>query len=149
MVATFRTQGGVPVRFDLVQVVERGPEAPQSRGQLLRRGAAAAGALTGWNMLAASPAFASGADPRPIPGGFDASFNPVPRNPFIHVLPPGLPFDMSTITNFHGVVAAGEVQGKARGSDGSHYAFDADMRFMRGRYIAMDGKARDATFGFI
>lgn len=137
------------MRFELLQLLERGPEAPQSRRQLLGRGAAAAGALTGWNMLAASPAFADGSDPRPIPGGFDANFNPVPHDPFIHILPPGIPFEMSPITNFHGVVAAAEVQGKARGSDGSEYAFDVDMRFVRGRYIAMDGEARNATFGFV
>jgi hypothetical protein len=135
--------------FGLAEALERAAEAPQSRGQVLRRGAGAFGALTGWSMLAASPALAAPTDPRPIPGGFDEAFNTVPRNPFIHVLPPGIPFEMSTITDFHGVIAAGEVQGTARGSDGTRYVFDVDMRFMRGRYIAMDGKARNATFGFV
>lgn len=135
--------------FDLAELLKRAPDAPQTRGQVVRRGAAAFGTLVGWNLVAASPVLAAPADPRPIPGGFDESFNPVPRDPFIHVLPPGIPFEMSTITNFRGVIAAAEVQGRARGSDGSRYAFDVDMRFMRGNYIAMDGKARNATFGFI
>jgi hypothetical protein len=56
---------------------------------------------------------------------------------------------MATITDFHGVVVAGEVQGNAHGSDGSTYTFDCDMRFMRGRYVGRDGKARNGTFGFI
>ncbi|MDX6533665.1 MAG: hypothetical protein QOF68_1409 [Gaiellales bacterium] len=134
---------------DLAGLLEHGAEAPQSRGQVLRRGATAFGALTGWSMLAGSPALAASRDPRPIPGGFDDAFNLVPRNPFIHVLPPGIPFEMATITDFDGIIAATEIQGTARGSDGTRYTFDADMRFMRGRYVAMDGKARNATFGFI
>src|ERR1700741_1774530 len=81
-----------------------------------------------------------GAQPRPIPGGFDENFNIVPRHPFIHVLPPALGFEMSTITDFKGAIAAGEIQGKARGSDGSRYTFDSDMRFMQGTYIGTDGR---------
>ena len=60
-----------------------------------------------------------GGDPTPIPGGFDQNFTPVPVNPLVHVLPPAVGFDMSTIFDFNGVVAAGEVQGLADGSDGS------------------------------
>jgi hypothetical protein len=100
-------------------------------------------------MLAASPALAAGRDPRPIPGGFDKDFNFVTHDPFIHILPPEVGFEISTITDLRGVVAAAEIQGKAHGSDGTERTFDADMRFMRGRYIAMDGMARDATFAFL
>ena len=56
---------------------------------------------------------------------------------------------MSTITDFAGVIAAAEIQGTASGSDGSKYTFDADMRFMKGRYIATDGRLRRASFGFV
>jgi hypothetical protein len=136
-------------RSDLAALLERAAQAPQSRGQVLRRGAAAFGAVTGWQLIAAGTALAGGADPRPIPGGFDQNFNIVPKHPAIHVLPPAVGFEMSTITNFRGIIAAGEVQGTAHGSDGTRYTFDADMRFMRGRYIGMDGKARNATFGFV
>ena len=72
----------------------------------------------------------------------------MPSNPFIHVLPPTVGFDMSTITDFAGVVAAAEIRGRL-GSDGSTYTFDADMRFMKGRYVATDGRQREASFGFV
>ena len=120
-----------------------------SRAQMLRRGAVAVGAVSGVGLLDAGPALAWwGAQPKPIPGGFDQNFNPVPTDPFIHVLPPAVGFEMSTITDFRGVLAT-EVQGKARGSDGSTYTFDADMRFMRGHYIGRNGRKRWGTFGFV
>ena len=104
----------------------------------------------GLSLLDAGPAFASWrAQPKPIPGGFDENFNIVPSDPFIHVLPPAVGFEMSTITDFRGVIAAAEIQGRARGSDGSTYTFDADMRFMHGVYVARDGKRRHGTFGFV
>jgi len=138
----------VPDRYAVI--FERAAAGRTSRGQVLRRGAAAAGVLSGVGLLNAGPAWAwGGAQPRPIPGGFDQNFNPVPHHPFIHVLPPALGFEMSTITDFKGVVAATEVQGTARGSDGSTYTFDADMRFMRGHYIGRDGHRRWGSFGFV
>ena len=130
--------------------VDRIPETRISRRQALRRGALAKGALAGVSLLDAAPALAWwGSQPRPIPGGFDATFTPVPSNPLFHVLPPTIGFEMSTITDFHGVLAASETQGRARGSDGSEYTFDADMRFMRGTYVGQDGRTRDGAFGFI
>jgi hypothetical protein len=57
----------------------------------------------------------SQAQPRPILGGFDENFNPVPEDPFIHLLPPAFGFEMSTITDFRGVVEATGIQGKAGG----------------------------------
>ena len=95
-----------------------------------------------------APARTTG-EPRPIPGGFDENFGLVPSDPFIHVLPPGIGFEMSTITDFNGVVAAAEIRGTAHGSDGTTYDFDADMRFMRGVYVALDGRRRNAAFGFV
>jgi hypothetical protein len=95
-------------------------------------------------------AFAGGvADPRPIPGGFDHNFMIVPRDPFIHVLPPGIGFEMSTITDFKGVIGASEIRGKAAGSDGTEWDFDADMRFMRGAFVGLGGRLRQGAFGFI
>ena len=103
--------------------------------------------------LALFPALASAARPsrapRPIPGGFDAKFQPVPRNPVVHVLPPGIGNEMSTITDFHGIVGASEIRGTAHGSDGSAWDFDTDMRFMRGDYVGLDRKVHHGTFGFI
>jgi hypothetical protein len=131
-------------------VVNRAVTDRTSRAQILRRGAVAVGALSSLSLLDVAPAFAAaGAQPRPIPGGLDQNFNPVPRHPFIHVLPPALGFEMSTITDFRGTIAAADIQGTAHGSDGTRYTFDADMRFMRGRYVGRDGRRRWGSFGFI
>jgi hypothetical protein len=100
--------------------------------------------------FAFSPALARpSAHPRPIPGGFSADFKPVPRKPAVHVLPPGIGNEMSTITDFHGILGASEIRGTAHGSDGSAYDFDTDMRFMRGDYVGLDHRVHHGTFGFI
>ena len=117
-----------------------------SRRQFLRGGAVAVGSLAGSGVFAASAFGDSGSDPRPIPGGFDENFNPVPSSPFIHVLPPGIGFEMSTITDFNGVVAAADIQGTA---NNGAFLFDADMRFMEGLYVGTDGRLRQGAFGFI
>jgi len=118
-----------------------------SRGQFLRRGAATVGGLA---LLDPASAFArSSGDPRPIPGGLDENFQPVAADPLVHVLPPGIGFEMSTITDFDGIVGGSEIRGTARGSDGTTYDFDTDMRFMSGTYVDLDGRVRSGTFGFI
>lgn len=123
-----------------------------SRRQVLVRGAAAAGGLAGFGLLEPALVFARGnGDPSPIPGGFDENFIPVPSNPFIHVLAPGLgpQLEMATITDFNGVVGASEIRGTARGSDGSVWDFDTDMRFMQGTYVDRGGNVRKGSFGFV
>src|SRR5205807_869777 len=121
-----------------------------SRRQLLKAGTGVVGGVALGGFALATPANAKASfEPTPIPGGFDENFNPVPTNPFIHVLPPVVGFEMATITDFNGVVGAAEIRGTARGSDGTTYAFDTDMRFMRGRYIATDGRLRDGAFAFV
>jgi hypothetical protein len=75
---------------------------------------------------------------------------PDPTKAFIHVLPPGIGFEMSTITDFNGIVAAAEIRGTAGGSDGTSYGFDCDMRFMTGTYVDLNGRlVKKGTFGFI
>ena len=121
-----------------------------SRNQFVRRSAVAVGGVASLGALKPGSAFArSAGDPRPIPGGFDETFTPVPSDPFIHVLPPQIGFEMSTITDFSGVVGGSEIQGTARGSDGSSYGFDTDMRFMQGTYVGLDGRIQKGSFGFI
>jgi hypothetical protein len=117
-----------------------------SRGQLLRGGAVTLGSLAGAGMFSRSAFGASGADPRPIPGGFDENFDLVPANPLVHVLPPVQGLEMSTITDFNGVVAAAEIQGTA---NNGAFNFDADMRFMQGLYVGTDGRLRQGSFGFV
>jgi hypothetical protein len=62
------------------------------------------------------------------------------RDALLHLLPPGIGFEMSTITDFNGVIGGSETRGTARGSDGTKYSFDTDMRFMRGVYVGLDGR---------
>jgi hypothetical protein len=132
------------------------PQRRLSRDRLFRRGAAVAGGAMGLGLL--EPAVATAHEhhhhhgdpaPNPIPGGVDDAFNPVATDPAFHFGFPAIGFEMATITDFHGAIAAGEVQGTARGSDGSEWWFDCDMRFMEGKYIAVDGRLRDAAFGFV
>ena len=121
-----------------------------SRRQLMHRGAVAIGGLAGAGLL--DPELASARAnpaPRPIPGGFDKKFKPVPKHPVVHLLVPGIGFEMATITDFRGVVAGSETRGTAHGSDGTNYDFDTDMRFMHGAYVGFDGRPRTAAFGFI
>jgi hypothetical protein len=121
-----------------------------SRRQLLRRSAAALGGLASLELLDPSSVLASApAAPRPIPGGLDLNFNPVRSDPFIHVFAPSVGSEMATITDFNGVIAASETQGTAKGSDGSNYTFDCDMRFMRGVYVGLDRRLHNGSFGFI
>jgi hypothetical protein len=116
----------------------------------LQTSAVALGGLAGLRLLDPSAVFGSAvAAPRPIPGGFDQSFNLVPSGAFIHVLPPGIGFEMSSITDFDGVIGASETRGTAHGSDGTRYGFDCDMRFMRGTYVGLDGRLHHGSFGFI
>jgi len=126
-----------------------------SRTQFVRRGALAAGGAVAAGLLDPLAAFGREAgSPSPIPGGFSfTTGEPVPANPDIHVLVPGLipdaALDVSTITNLSGVVAAAEIDGTAHGSDGSAYEFDCDMRLMQGMYVDTSGSLKKGTFGFI
>jgi hypothetical protein len=121
-----------------------------SRRQFVYRGAVAVGGLAGLGLLRPPLALsASGSDPNPIPGGLKFEpFGPVPVDPDIHVFPPALGFDVSTITDFSGFVAAAEIQGSATGG-GSAFSFDADMRVLQGKYVGKDGRVREGSFGFI
>jgi len=64
---------------------------------------------------------------------------------------PGM--DPSSITDFKGVVGVADVRGKgiARHPNGrvETLLFDTDMRFMKGVYVAQDGKTYRGTFGFV
>jgi hypothetical protein len=132
------------------EAAARVPEARMSRRQALHRGAVATAGVAGLSMLDAAPALAWwGSQPRPIPGGVDATFTPVTKDPVWHFSYPAFGFEAITITDFHGVMGAGETQGYVRGSDGKTYTFDADMRFMRGTYVGLDGRTREGAFGFI
>jgi hypothetical protein len=112
--------------------------------------AAVGGALKPIRALAGPPA-----DPKPIPGGIVAA------GQGWHVSGPGYNVpdvpssglaEQSTITDFNGAVGSAIVRGTGVGRQGPAVvplAFDSDMRFMKGRYIGVDGVIHTATFGFI
>src|SRR6478752_5088096 len=132
-----------------------------TRKELLRLGTGLVGGAAAVSVFATSDAWADGAGgggqdrrhfgaPRPVPGGFNDDLTGfVPADPLVHAYAPAVGLDLSTITDFKGVVAACELQGGAHGSDGSQYWFDADMRFMQGTYIDLRGRRQEDVFGFV
>jgi hypothetical protein len=120
-----------------------------SRRALLGRTAGiAVGATFGLPAFAATAKPGTGV-PNPIPGGFDETFTPVPSDPFIHILPPAPGFEMATITDFNGTVAAAEIRGSAVGTDDSQWDFDADMRFFEGTFVDTAKRLRHGAFAFV
>jgi hypothetical protein len=106
--------------------------------------------------LPASAAKGSLDSPTPIPGGtLLGQLIGFPNDDIIyHFYFPAFGQEASTVTDFDGTVAAAEIQGSGTGKDTSTGAtstlyYDADMRFMQGSYIGVDGKLRQSTFGFI
>lgn len=122
-----------------------------SRRQMLQRATVALGGIAGAGLVDPSSAFARASPaPRPIPGGLElTNFTYVPRRADLHFLPPGIGFEMSTITDFAGVVGGSETRGTAHGSDGAVYNFDCDVRFMQGLYVGFDRRPHVGSFGFI
>ncbi|HEY6378303.1 MAG TPA: hypothetical protein VI316_03885 [Candidatus Dormibacteraeota bacterium] len=120
-----------------------------SRRAFLGAAAGTTGVVLGAGLLtpAAAAASSGGATPRPIPkgttvGGVTFSFQP---------FGPGL--EPASITDFHGLVGVADVQGTgtATNHDGTTETllYDTDMRFMKGAYIATDGRVHKGTFGFV
>ncbi len=90
------------------------------------------------------------AAPKPIPGGIQFLG---PGTELFHVFLPERGNELSTITDFHGFIGAAQILGNGTGTNPKTRAtrrlfFDADMRFMRGHYISVDGRERQGTFGF-
>ena len=91
------------------------------------------------------------ADPKPIPGGVS------PLGIFIHhfpAQPTATPLaslnEPSQITDFKGFVGLNRIRGGGRGSGFvDELAFQADMGFMKGIFIAEDGKLHEGVFAFI
>ena len=91
------------------------------------------------------------ADPKPIPSGVS------PLGIFIHhfpAQPTATPLanlnEPSQITDFKGFVGLNRIRGGGRGSGfANELAFQADMGFMKGIFIAEDGKLHEGVFAFI
>jgi hypothetical protein len=126
---------------------ERAGERGVTRGGFLTKSAGAVGAAAG--LAALSPGTALGAtDTRPVP--------PFPE--ILHVEAPGVAtLDDSepiTVTDFNGNIGYAVIDGSGTGRDTATgatktYSFNVDMRFMKGAYVAEDGRVRQGTFGFI
>ncbi len=89
-----------------------------------------------------------GAGPNPIPGGIDTPFG------FLHFFFPGHGNEPSLITDFDGLIGVADLEGTGIGNDPetgepTNLVWGADLRFMHGKYVGMDGQVHDGTFGFI
>jgi hypothetical protein len=89
--------------------------------------------------------------PKPIPGGF-RYFGP--GSELFHGFSPGCGLEPSSITDFNGLVGVAHIQGNGTQTDTSTgkdttLFFDADMRFMQGHYIGVDGKRHKSCFCFL
>jgi hypothetical protein len=99
----------------------RAPRLHSAWGRFGRRAIVVAGLGVLMSAVLVTAALARGkpGDPKPIPGGFSLpAFAPVPSDPFIYVLPPLLPFEMSTIGDFDGTIGAADIQGRPTGATG-------------------------------
>ncbi len=123
-----------------------------SRRQLI---ASAAGAALALGLPASTRAARWDSDktPKPIPGGVTPFGVPVHHYPPV----PGAPLskinDPSSIFDFDGFVGFTRIIGQGVGTDTTTGAttvlnFQADQGFMKGKYIAEDGRLRHGTFGF-
>jgi hypothetical protein len=89
--------------------------------------------------------------PKPIPGGL----MPLGEGTeLFHFFLPGPGNEPSTITDFDGFVAIARIQGTGTGTDPESpedvdLLFDADMRFMTGQYIGVDGNRHRGTFALV
>jgi hypothetical protein len=124
----------------------------RSRREFLRAvGVGGAGLAVGGTLLAPAPAAAHGdkgggtARPTPIPAGQPEV---APFRLFLPS-PPGEGHEPSVITDFKGDVGLCQVRGTGKDDDDVTWFFDADMRFMQGDYLTVDGSRRFGTFAFI
>ena len=141
------------------------PQATLTRRAVVRGAAGAAATLAG-AVAAPRSAIAEhrGADglpvpPEPIPGGIELApgqrihvWAPGPPEitlPFTGATLQGLDVESTTIKDFNGFAAVAFHTGTARGSDGTRYDLETDLRAFQGTYIDRTGRRRFGSFGFI
>jgi hypothetical protein len=126
-----------------------------SRGRFLRGVGGAAGALATAGLwtpaLAQSAQPASPGAPRPIPTGLQF-FGP--GTELFHVFPPASGLENATLTDFVGWVGTADIAGMGAATDTAtgqttQVPWTADMRFMKGTYVAKDGVRREGAFAFV
>ena len=121
------------------------------RAAASRRGfLSAAGGAIGASLALPRVARAASALPKPIPGGLDL----LGTGQIFHVYLPGTAPELSTITDFNGVLGQTEILG-SWSSPGftpppnTGLVFDADMRFVQGEYIGVDNRHHQGAFVFV
>jgi hypothetical protein len=129
-----------------------GSREGRSRRNFLASAAGAAG-LAFWlpELAQAQQGEGKSADPKPIPGGVS------PLGIFIHHFPAQLTAaplatlsDPSQITDFKGFVGLTRLRGAGTSPQYPRtLAFQSDMGFMKGVFVAEDGNLHQGVFGFI
>ena len=121
-----------------------------SRRAFIGGAAAATGVTVGSGLLwpaAGSAVARRNRTPKPTTATFKAG------GKTFHATSFGPGMDPSSITDFKGFVGVADVRGKgiAKHPNGrvETLLFDTDMRFMKGVYVAQDGKTYHGTFGFV
>jgi hypothetical protein len=120
-----------------------------SRRQLMRHAAGVAGLVLGaelWTPAVVAAGRPGSAEPRPIPQTITVLGVP------IHHMPPASGNDPSQITDFKGFAGNSRTFGTGRGTAGGvsmPFLFQADMGFMQGEFIGLDGDHHEGTFAFV
>ncbi len=132
--------------------------AALSRRQFLKR-AAGAGIALGSGLWLPGRARADDGDnvlPNPIPGGLTAAELGVPGTELFHLFIPSFPAEdePSTITDFKGFHGDAHIQGFGTATNTqtgvqTRLFYDADMRFMKGVFVGVDGKTHTGAFALV
>ncbi len=130
-----------------------------SRRRFVRTAAGTVGGVFGASLL--WPGRARAGDgvvmPNPIPGGFTGEQFGCPGvTELFHVFIPSFPAEdePSTITDFNGFHADAHIQGFGTATntmtgDQTRLFYDADVRFMKGVYIGVDGETHQGAFALV
>ena len=134
-------------------------QAPFSRRRLLRTAAGGVAGAMGARLL--WPLAARAGDdivmPNPIPGGFTGEQFGCPGvTELFHLFIPSFPAEdePSTITDFNGFHGDAHIQGFGTATDTAtgnqtRLFYDADIRFMKGVYIGVDGRKHQGAFALV
>jgi hypothetical protein len=147
--------GAVPVGHD--HFWQRALSRRQMLGGTAGLAGLAAASRLGLPGLASADTFGTG-EPRPIPGGtmidglgtFHFFFPTSPNPAGSHDTIENGRGDPSTITDFRGSIGAGEWSGgTGKDEHGNALFWAADVRFMDGEFIALNGRRARAAFAFL
>ncbi len=133
---------------------------PLCRRQFVRAAAGTVGGVLATGLLGSARAGA-GDDivvmPNPIPGGFTGEDLGCPGvTELFHLFLPSYPAEdePSTITDFNGFHGDAHIQGFGTATNTmtgvqTRQFYDADIRFMKGEYIGVDGQEHEGAFALV